>query len=211
MENVMISRKAKYFETGLRLIGMRRIISCMMRNPKHRCRNELPPKSFYKKYTVKSCVIENRKCITLKHTANPKKHIFYFHGGAYTIQAKKAHWRIVDRLLRQTQCMITFINYPLAPQCTCMDTIDMVSKAYAYFCKAGDQEIVLMGDSAGGGLALALAQRIKQNDDLPKPEKLVLFSPWLDVSMEVPSSKELEKSDLILDKEVLKAVGKKYA
>ena len=161
----MISRRAKYLETGLRLIGMRRITSKMMRSPKYSYRNELPPKSFYKKYTVESCVIENRKCITLKHTLNPKKHIFYFHGGAYTIQAKKAHWHIVDRLLRETQCMITFINYPLAPQCTCVDTIDMVSKAYKYFCKAGEQEIVLMGDSAGGGLALALAQLTKQNDD----------------------------------------------
>jgi acetyl esterase/lipase len=211
MERVMISKKAKVFETGLRIIGVRKIISRMMRSPKRSYRNELPPKSFFKEHTVEICLILNRKCIMLKHTVNPKKHIFYFHGGAYTMQAQKPHWHIIDRLLRETQCMIIFINYPLAPEFTCVDTINMVSKAYSYFCKTSEQEIILMGDSAGGGLALALAQLIKQNDDLPKPDKLVLFSPWLDVSMEIPLSKELEESDLILDKKVLKIVGEKYA
>lgn len=207
----MISKRARIFEKGLSSFGMRRIIANIMLNPKRNQKCDEPPKRFYKKYTVEHCVIDNNKCITIKHAVNPQKHIFYFHGGAYTIQAKKTHWHIVDRLLQKTQCTITFVNYPLAPEFTCPDTINMISKAYAYFCEAGDQETILMGDSAGGGLALALALLIKQNYDLPQPSKLVLLSPWLDVSMQISTSAELEKSDLLLDKEVLKAVGKKYA
>ncbi len=207
----MSSRKAKLIETSLGIIGIRRIISKMMLAPKRNCRNDLPPKNFYRKYNVKCCVIENRKCVSIRHADNPQKHILYFHGGAYTIQAKKTHWHIVERLLRETQCVITFINYPLAPEFTCVDTIDMVCKAYAHFCTAGEQRMILMGDSAGGGLALALAQLTKKNNDLPKPEKLVLFSPWLDVSMDISAPKELEENDLLLDKEVLKAIGIKYA
>lgn len=207
----MISKKARILEQGLYIIGIRNIISRIMLSPKRKQRSEEPPKSFYRKYSVESRIIENRKCFTFKGTLNPRKHILYFHGGAYTMQAKRRHWHIVDRLLQKTQCDITFVNYPLVPEFKCLDTIDMTSKAYAYFCAAADQDMVLMGDSAGGGLALALALLIKQDDDLPKPVKLALLSPWLDVSMEIPTSIDLEKSDLILDKETLTTVGKRYA
>ena len=113
--------------------------------------------------------------------------------------------------MKETQSDVTLINYPLAPECTCLDTVDMALKAYEYFCTDSSAEIVLAGDSAGGGLALSVAQQIKQRKILPKVDKLVLFSPWLDVSMDVPVSRDLEESDLLLSKETLRTAGKKYA
>ena len=198
-------------EKGLKAIGMRNIVAKTMLNPKRRNRNEEPPKSYYKKYTSETRVIQGCKCVTLSKTENSQKQVLYFHGGAYTMQALKSHWRIVDALLQKTGCPVTFINYPLSPEHTCMDTISMAIEAYSSYCGTGEAEIILAGDSAGGGLALSLAQQIKRTGIMSKPAKLVLFSPWLDLSMRGLIPEELEQRDLVLDKDVLKTVGQRYS
>jgi acetyl esterase/lipase len=67
-----------------------------------------------------------------------------------------------------------------------------------------------MGDSAGGGLALGFAQKIR-NEKLKQPEQIILFSPWLDLSMSNPEIVKFDKFDKILSIEGLKIAGKKYA
>jgi acetyl esterase/lipase len=207
----MMSRQARFLEKSFKAIGMRNIVAKTMLNPKRRNRNEELPKSYYKKYRSETRVIHGCKCVTVSKTENSKQHMLYFHGGAYTMQAQKSHWRIVDALLQRTGCSVTFINYPLSPEHTCRDTISMAIEAYSFYCGVGETEIILAGDSAGGGLALSLAQQINCNGIMPKPVKLVLFSPWLDILIQDPISEELEQSDLVLNKEVLKTVGKRYS
>lgn len=209
--NEMMSRPARFLEKSFKAIGMRNIIAKTMLNPKRRNKNEEPPKRFYMKYITEAHVIHGCKCVTIRKTENPQKHILYFHGGAYTMQAQKSHWRIVDALLQRTGCSITFINYPLSPEHTCKDTISMATEAYSFYCGTGETEIILAGDSAGGGLALSLAQQINRKGIMPKPTKLVLFSPWLDLSMRDLIPEELEQRDLVLDKDVLKTVGQRYS
>lgn len=121
------------------------------------------------------------------------------------------HWKIIKHILNEIDCTITFINYPLVPEYTCFDTINMVMDAYSYLCNSSNQEIILMGDSAGGGLALALAQNISANNINSKPSKIILLSPWLDVSMQNEISEDLAARDLILDENTLKIIGKRYA
>lgn len=207
----MISRRAKLLEIGLRVAGVRGITSRMILNPKRNKRYEHPPKSFYRKYTVESCIIDQTTCVTLKQNFKNKRQILYFPGGAYTLSANRAHWSIVERFAQEAQCDITLINYPLAPENTCLNTVGTALKVYEHFCKNSEAEMILMGDSAGGGLALSLAQQIQEAGNLPEPDKLVLFSPWLDVSMEVSSSTDLERYDLLLSKEALKVAGRRYS
>jgi epsilon-lactone hydrolase len=207
----MISKTGRIIEILLILIRARNVVSKMICNPKRKNQYEEPPKSFYKKYIIKCFTIRDRKCVSLKSSVNPKKHILYFHGGAYTIQASKLHWHMIENILSKTQCEVTFINYPLTPEYTCVDTMAMVIEAYSLFCKTNEQEIILIGDSAGGGLALSLAQYLKKEGIQPKPAKIILLSPWLDISMENNIPIKKEKSDLILLKETLMKVGKRYA
>jgi acetyl esterase/lipase len=207
----MISKAARILESGLSLIGMRNVVSKGIREPKRGKRFEEPPKSLYKKYVISCNTICGRKCVSLKTSEGAEKHILYFHGGAYTMQAQGIHWHIVENILSGTRSEITFINYPLAPECTCADTMAMVLDAYSALCKADERDIILMGDSSGGGLALALSQHIKVQGLQPKPKKIILFSPWLDVSMDNNISKEQEKNDLILSKEIMKKAGEMYA
>ena len=211
VEGVMISRQAKVVEKAISSIGLRKITSTMFLNPKRKNRYCQPPKSYYKKYDIKSFISQKRECISLKSTSNPSKHIIYFHGGAYTLQANIVHWKIVNSILSAVPCKLTFINYPLVPEYTCIDCIKIVNAIYKNLIEKNDKEIVLMGDSAGGGLAIALAQNIADENTNPKPKKIVLLSPWLDVSMEDDISKERQDKDLMLDKQTLKIVGQRYA
>lgn len=55
-------------------------------------------------------------------------------------------------------------------------------------------DLILMGDSAGGGFVLALAQFMKQ-EEVPQPSQLILLSPWLDLSLSNPNIKEIDPSD----------------
>ncbi|MBO6050843.1 MAG: alpha/beta hydrolase [Bacteroidales bacterium] len=67
--------------------------------------------------------------------------------------------------------------------------------------------IIIMGDSAGGGLALALAQQIRDNS-LEMPGRLVLISPWVDV---LGGDDAIQEHDTFLNAEVLRKVGADWA
>jgi len=69
---------------------------------------------------------------------------------------------------------------------------------YKEYCETHpDQKIVLMGDSAGGGLVAALAEQFKE-DGIRMPDELILLSPWVDMSMENEQIKEYEPRDPFL-------------
>ena len=127
------------------------------------------------------------------------------------MEAKRMHWRIIESLFNHVACTVTMVDYPLAPEADCTETTEISLDVYKYFCKDLNQEMILMGDSAGGGLALALAQKIRDESGLPMPKKLILFSPWTDVSMSDHISKDLAEKDVILEVDTLVAIGKIYA
>ena len=67
-----------------------------------------------------------------------------------------------------------------------------------------------LGDSAGGGIALALAQEAGR-ENLNQPNKLILISPWLDVTMKNPKIEIVQKNDKMLNKKVLTIAGVAYS
>ena len=87
----------------------------------------------------------------------------------------------------------------------------MLVALYKDILKTIDAEnLIFMGDSAGGGLALALAQKLKE-ENLPQPKQLILLSPWLDLAMDNPGIKLIDPLDPFLGIEGLKKAGKAYA
>lgn len=74
----------------------------------------------------------------------------------------------------------------------------------------GNENLVLMGDSAGGGLSLGLAEKMN-NEGVSQPSQIILISPWLDVSMSNPEIIKTDKNDPFLGIEGLATAGKSYA
>jgi len=100
-------------------------------------------------------------------------------------------------------------NYPLAPEANYREAYEKVLALYEELTATVSAEnLILMGDSAGGGFCLGLAMLIKEKG-LPQPRELILLSPWLDITMTNPLiTKELEKKDKLLSTDFLIKAGK---
>ena len=152
-----------------------------------------------------------------KENSNIQKEIFYFHGGAYVAEATKNHWDFLQKLAIDANARIYMPDYPLTPKNNYKDVYEMVESFYFEYIKRVDiQKLIVMGDSAGGGLALGLMEKVSQNDNISEkdnilPKKIVLISPWLDVRLNNPKIDEIQKKDRILNKNNLQIVGKHYA
>ncbi|WP_322924378.1 alpha/beta hydrolase [Paenibacillus campi] len=139
------------------------------------------------------------------------KHIFYLHGGAYVSQPVNEHWLFLHDIAQKTGATITVPIYPKAPNYQFQQSFDQVSAVFTELLgNTNPDEIVLMGDSAGGGFALALAQLFKEKG-MAQPGNIILLSPWLDVSMSNPDIAALEDVDPMLGTNFLIAAAKAYA
>ena len=165
-----------------------------------------------------SCDIEtkefmSRKIFIIKPKTEQlsKKVILYFHGGAYVAEATTLHWDFLEKLANDTKSTIVMPDYPLTPKYTYKDVFNMVEPLYKEIISKVDvKNLVMMGDSAGGGITLALAEKISQNN-IQLPSKKILISPWLDVTLTNEKIKEVQKNDKDLNKEKLLIAGISYA
>jgi len=164
-----------------------------------------------KQYTSTTMFIRKRPVCTIEPVdTEAKVHIVYFHGGGYSMEASGLHFQLMKKLVKQTGCALTYIDYPLAPEHTVTDTMAMSLAAYKKLKKGyAKHRFILMGDSAGGGLALALAMRIR-DEEIAGPEQIILFSPWLDIALANPEIPQYEKRDVILDVAALREIGERY-
>lgn len=153
--------------------------------------------------------------IFIIETANKEKKsdtkILYFHGGSYMAEASERHWEFIKKLVEDTGATVIMPDYPLAPRYNYKDVFKMVEPLYKDIInKIDTNQLIIMGDSAGGGLGLALEEKIGE-DDLPMPRETILISPWLDVRLENPDIDEVQKNDKLLNKDILKLAGISYA
>jgi epsilon-lactone hydrolase len=138
-------------------------------------------------------------------------HVMYIHGGAYVEGIFRWHWYFIAEMVERLEMTFTVPLYPLAPEHDCAAASAVVLGVYRDLLAQRDpSQLVVMGDSAGGGLAMSLiAQAIAAG--VSRPAALVLLSPWLDVTMTDPAQKELEKVDPLLVRAGPKAAGRWYA
>ena len=177
------------------------------------------PNNIEQKCNIKAEKFKERKIFIIepKDQNKIKKEIFYFHGGAYVAEATKNHWEFLQKLAIDLNARIYMPDYPLTPKNNYKDVYEMVEPFYLEYVKRVDiKNLYVMGDSAGGGLALGLMEKILENQENFEnnnilPQKVILISPWLDVRLNNPKIDEVQESDKILNKNNLQIVGKHYA
>ena len=172
-----------------------------------------PPISTIIQYNVKEEIFNNRKVFIITSKAGKKsdKCILYLHGGAYVMEATYKHWQFLEEIVDRTGMTLILPDYPLTPKNTYKEVFNMIEPLYKEIIeKIGNDKLIFMGDSAGGGMALGLLQKIGEENG-KMPHRTILLSPWLDVRMLNPEIDEKEKVDPVLLKEALKAAGKHYA
>lgn len=118
-------------------------------------------------------------------TPAPTRAVFYVHGGAFVHPSDKRHWRFATRLADALGARTVLPAYPLAPEFTVEDSFEEMVAIFEEVAAASPDGVVLVGDSAGGGYALALAEALRDRGGA-QPERLVLLAPWVDLTGETP-------------------------
>ncbi len=175
-----------------------------------------PPQSYARSYNI---AVSNNNApnamnvwrFSPKSAETPTKAVLYLHGGAYVVPFAGIHWQFMAKLVTASNRAVIAPDYPLAPAATVKDVFAQMLPLYREMVEEfGAANIAIIGDSAGGGMALGLAQ-VFQEEGLPQPAQLILLSPWLDVSMSNEGLPALDKRDPILDIQGLQAAGEMYA
>jgi epsilon-lactone hydrolase len=109
--------------------------------------------------------------------------ILYLHGGGYYFCSPQTHRSLVFALARRSRARIFSLDYRLAPEYPFPAALDDALAAYRWLVADGisPRTIVIAGDSAGGGLALATLLALRDAGD-PLPAGGLLFSPWTDLA-----------------------------
>lgn len=157
---------------------------------------------------IKTNFYDGMQVFEMEPSKNTEKHIMYIHGGGYITNFSLFHWLFLIKLSRKTGFGITAPNYPLLPKYTYKKSHEKVIKYYKEFAKNHDMNnVIIMGDSAGGGFVLALLQEIKKSN-LPLPAKAVLLSPFVDVT---DVDKTLNSKDSVVQAEAAVLLGIAWA
>ena len=173
------------------------------------------PENIENKYdlTVEKYLERNIFIVKSKNETKSNIKILYFHGGSYMAEATKQHWEFIENLVNDTGATVILPDYPLTPKYNYKDVFNMVIPLYKEIQQKinVNNELILMGDSAGGGLALALLESLTQEENIVMPRKTILISPWLDVRLNNSEIEKSQEKDKKLNKEALKLSGIAYA
>ncbi len=142
---------------------------------------------------------------------HPAQTVFYFHGGAFVNQPNAQQTTMAARTAKETGAEVVLMVYPKEPVYDCADAYEMCTAYYLNYLEGNEcGKIVFMGDSAGGGLALGLAEALR-DQAAPCPEELVLISPWVDLSMSNRDMPLYVGSDPMLGIDGLRRMGEVWA
>lgn len=167
------------------------------------------PKKLTFSSSIEEMEREGMQVFTLNGAANSDTDVLYLHGGAYINNFNTYQWRFMDSLAGRADCRVIAPAYHLAPYADYTQAYSDLLELYRDIAD-GQRRLILMGDSAGGGLALGLAETLIQSGDV-LPERLILFSPWVDVSMSNPDIAQYVPVDPILHLDLVEVHGRYWA
>lgn len=166
-------KKTKHFDFNTPIEEFRAQV-----NKSHKLFGKLP-----KQISMLPKQVDNLYCEWIKHEeADKNKAILYFHGGGYVSGTCAAHRIHVSKVVKESKVNAFVFEYRVAPENPYPAALEDAIKAYKHLLDQGmrTDNIVFMGDSAGGGLALATLNAL-QDKQISLPAGAVVLSPWTDL------------------------------
>ena len=167
------------------------------------------PKKLSFSSSIEETAREGMQIFILNSDTDSDTDVLYLHGGAYINNFNAYQWRFMDSLAALADCRVIAPAYHLAPYADFTKAYSDLPGLYRDIAGEG-RRLILMGDSAGGGLALGLAEALVQSGEV-LPERLILFSPWADVSMTNPDIAAYVPVDPILHLDLVEVHGQYWA
>lgn len=208
----MTSFRARMFRFSLKVFRAKYKCRKLFINPS-RTKKDFVPKKIQNLFNVEVQNVNSKVVATIESKQMvTNTHVIFLHGGAYVLEITPFHWRTAINIVNKIFCRMSLIDYPLAPENNYVDTFEMISNTYDILTKKyKNDKFILLGDSAGGGLAFAFSQKLIKDNFPVLPLKNVLISPWLDITMTNPDISKTDKVDHFLCIDTLKFVGGVYA
>ncbi len=158
-----------------------------------------------KKHQIIMQEIEQVKVIKFNPSSKNNKYVIYFHGGGFVFSGNKRHYNFITNFTKKGDIACYYVDYPLAPENKASTSLKVLEKVIKeIIAQEKDKELILMGDSAGANLALVLSKKFNQVN------KVVLMSPWLDISMINPEIEAMESEEIMFSKSDLLLAANHY-
>ncbi|MEV8453264.1 alpha/beta fold hydrolase [Streptomyces sp. NPDC052095] len=137
--------------------------------------------------------------------------LLHLHGGGYRSGSPELSRPLATRLARLTGCEVVVPAYRLAPAHPFPAAVEDGLAVYAALLRGGTgaERIAVVGESAGGGLALAVLLAARRAG-LPMPAAVAGLSPWLDLTLESPAFERCAATDPVLDRASLRRSASLY-
>lgn len=146
----------------------------------------------------------------ISRTAGTDSTVLYLYGGGYVSEIGPGHWTLIGQLA-DAGIQVEVPIYGLAPRYDHHDADEFLTAVYQrVIAENPGRPISFVGDSAGGGLALVLAQTAAKLQ-LPPPDRLILISPCLDLSLSNPRIGPVERRDPWLSRITLDMAARAWA
>jgi acetyl esterase/lipase len=137
--------------------------------------------------------------------------LLYLHGGGYVVGSPDTHAGLAGELARRAGLRAVSVDYRMAPEHPFPAAVDDGLAAYRELLATGTdpRDLVVAGDSAGGGLSIALLLAAREAG-LPQPAAVVTFSPWADLTLTGDSMRAKETADPIFTEADVRAYADLY-
>ena len=138
--------------------------------------------------------------------------VLYLHGGAYVAGSPGTHRGLAAAFVQTARARVALPDYRLAPEHRFPAAVDDGLATYRWLLQQGvdPARTAFAGDSAGGGLAVAVALAAR-DVGLPLPAGLALISPWVDLTGSGDSVVDNDETDIWLDGSLVAPAGRMYA
>ena len=114
--------------------------------------------------------------------SRPDRSVLYLHGGGYRVGSPATYRQFTWRIASATRARLLAIDYRLAPEHAFPAALEDAMAAYCWLRERGPGELIVVGDSAGGGLALGLMLKLRDMN-AALPAAAVVLSPWTDLAL----------------------------
>ncbi len=132
----------------------------------------------------------------------------YVHGGGYVLMSAETHRKLCSHIAKAAGCRALNVDYRLAPEHPHPAAVEDSVTAYRWLLEQGiaPQHVAIAGDSAGGGLTIATAVKIR-DENLAMPAAIAPISPWTDMEGTGESMQTRAEVDMIVTPEAIRQLS----
>jgi acetyl esterase/lipase len=170
-----------------------------------------PPRSVRRRWHTELIDCDgNDLFLMFKGKERSRRVVIYLHGGGYMFGPFGTEWAAIRRVADGSDVDFAMFLYPRAPENDARTTLSATSTAYSVLLERyGDGNVVVVGTSAGGGLAVALMVSLRDSQE-PLPCCAILLSPGVDMTLHEDVA-DLEPGDVMLPVDHVRSAGRIYA